>query len=155
MKRILIILGLLAVAATALWADDMMSVQVEQVPVRSRASNLGPVVGQLNYGDRIEIIGERSAFMQIRATDGTTGWVHGSALTKKTVVLSSGGNVSSGASSDEVALAGKGFNAEIEAEYKSQTDLDFSWVDRMETWGVPNDNLVKFLEQGQLEGVVE
>ena len=155
MKRILAALGLMAIAVTALWAADMMSVQVTSVPVRSRPSNIGPVLGQLSYGDRIEILADRAGFMQVVAPDGTTGWVHGSALTKKNVVLSSGGTVETGASSDEVALAGKGFNAEIEAEYKAQTDLDFTWVDTMGEWGLTEEELIGFLREGQLEGVAE
>ncbi len=154
MKRSLLVLGILILAVTALPADEM-SVQVEKVDVRGRPSGLAPITGQLYYGDRIEVFTTQGPYVQVHTGNGTTGWVHGSALTKKEVVLSSGGQVSSGASSDEVALAGKGFNKEIEAEYKAQTDLDFSWVDTMEEWGLAETALVDFLEEGELEGVAE
>jgi hypothetical protein len=42
-----------------------------------------------------------------------TGWLHQSALTKKTISMKAGGqDVATAASGDELALAGKGFNSD-------------------------------------------
>jgi hypothetical protein len=50
-----------------------------------------------------------------------------------------------------VALAGKGFNKEVEAEYKKQNQaLDYAWVDRMLEYQIPQVQLVEFLQQGGL-----
>ena len=76
-------------------------------------------------------------------------------MTTKRVVLSSGDAAASGASSEEVALAGKGFSEDVEREYRSQTDLDFTWVDEMEGYGVETEALVVFLEDGELTGVIQ
>jgi hypothetical protein len=59
-------------------------------------------------------------------------------------------NVQQSASSGEVALAGKGFNEQVEAEYKQQNDLDYTMVDRMEQFTVSIDEVVLFVEQGEL-----
>jgi hypothetical protein len=39
---------------------------------------------------------------------------------------------SQSASSGDVALAGKGFNSDVEAEYKQNQKVDYTWVDNMQ-----------------------
>ena len=64
----------------------------------------------------------------------------------------SGGDVRLAASSDEVALAGKGFSQEIETEYKKQNrSLDYAWVDRMLTFKVSDAEALRFMQEGGLE----
>jgi hypothetical protein len=56
-----------------------------------------------------------------------------------------------GASGAEVALAGKGFSKEVEAEYKKQNrELDYTWVDWMGQQTLTAEQLVQFLKQGGL-----
>ena len=84
---------------------------------------------------------------------GASGWIHESALTPKRVVLSSGAEDARAQSvgSEEVALAGKGFSKEVEAEYKKgNSQIDYTWVDWMVQQTVSNDQLVQFLKQGDL-----
>ena len=57
-----------------------------------------------------------------------------------------------GVSSDEVALAGKGFNEQVEAKLKKDGKLDYTWVDRMAAFNVDADQIVKFRTQGNLPG---
>ena len=155
MKRYVLTVMIVLAAIVSLGAADTMSIQVDSAQLRGRPSFVGPVAAELSYGDLVDVLDESRGWMQVRTSEGTTGWIQGSALTDKKIRLSSGGNVSSGASSDEVALAGKGFNAEVEQEYKSETDLDFTWVDEMEGWEVSTDELVIFLEEGELRGVIQ
>lgn len=152
MKRILFML-ILVTAASGLWAGDMMSVKVESTRLMPRPSYGGAPIAQLSYTDRVEVLDDSRGWNQVRTADGETGWVHGSALSRKEIAYSSSGNVSSGASSEEVALAGKGFNPEVEAQYKADTELDFSWVDTMAAWSIQVEDLVGFLEDGSLEGI--
>jgi len=88
----------------------------------------------------------------VRGPDGKLqGWVSLSALQDKTIVLKSGSeNVAQGASTGEVALAGKGFNESVEKEYKSEGKVDYTWVDRMEQIVVSPDQLAAFINQGGL-----
>ena len=155
MKRFLVTAAIAFFASAALWAASGMSVQVNEVQMRGTPSFFGAVVADLSYGDRVEVLEEGRGWIRVRSDAGDTGWVQESALTDKKVVLSSGGNVQSGASTDEVALAGKGFNSDIEREYRSQTDLDFTWVDRMESFEKTPEELAVFLDEGDLEGVIE
>ena len=143
----------LALAAAAVQAAQM-SVQVKEGVLREKASFLGKPVGSVAYGDRVDVLASQGDWRQVRAASGATGWIHGSALDSKRVTLSaaSGGDVRIAASSDEVALAGKGFSQEIETEYKKQNrSLDYAWVDRMLTFKVSDAEAIRFLQEGGLE----
>jgi len=138
----------LCIAAVA-WAAQEMSVQVQQTALRGRPSYLGPVTADLAYGDRVSVIADRGPWHEVRTADGRTGWVHASALTPKKVVLQAGeADVATGASTDDLALAGKGFNEEVEAVYRADTDLDYTWVDRMQSWTVSPAQAAAFLTAG-------
>ncbi|MDY0144798.1 MAG: SH3 domain-containing protein [Kiritimatiellia bacterium] len=138
--------------ATGAWAAKEMSVQVREGQLRNRASFLGTITGTVAYGDRVTVSQTQAGWCEISIA-GKTGWIHESALTPKRVVMSSGtvdARVQS-VGSEEVALAGKGFSKEVEAEYKQQNrDLDYTWVDWMGQQKVSNEQLVQFLKQGNL-----
>jgi hypothetical protein len=55
-------------------------------------------------------------------------------------------------SSDEVALAGKGFTPEVENSYRAKhPELNFALVDRIETYKVPQARLQTFITEGDLK----
>ncbi len=57
--------------------------------------------------------------------------------------------VAAGASTREVALAGKGFSEEVEREFrKTNAEADFQWVDRMERFVVDYSRVAAFLREG-------
>lgn len=147
-----ILCGCVALAATGAWAAKEMSVQVRDGQLRARASFLGAVTGTVAYGDRVTVNQVQAGWCEVATATGATGWIHESALTPKRVELSSGaGDARTGASGEEVALAGKGFSKEVEAEYKKQNkDIDYTWVDWMGKQTVANDRLVQFLKEGGL-----
>ena len=65
---------------------------------------------------------------------------------KRTVAL-----VEKAASSDEIALAGKGFNEQVEGEFKKKNpNIDFKQIDRMEKIVVSQNNMQQFLKSGGL-----
>ena len=148
-----ILMGCAALMATGAWAAKEMSVQVRDGQLRNRASFLGTVTGAVAYGDRVTVNQTQAGWCEVATAAGKSGWIHESALTPKKVVLSGGtpdarvGSVGS----EEVALAGKGFSKEVEAEYKKQNkDIDYTWVDWMGKQKVSGEQLVQFLKQGDL-----
>jgi SH3-like domain-containing protein len=127
-----------------------MSVQVRKADLRGTPSFLGKIVTSLPYGEKVAIEQQDGAWMKVAAA-GQIGWVHSSALTARQVTLQAGGANRTGASSGEMALAGKGFNADIEAQFKANhKDIDFSPVDRMEKIVIPASGLLKFAADGGL-----
>lgn len=137
-----------AVGAAAL----KMSVQVRSSDVRDSPTFLGRSLGPVVYGEQVEVVGQQGNWMKVNASSGAKGWIHQSALTKKRIAFSSGGaDVETEASGEELAIAGKGFNADVEKEFRlDHADIDFTWVDRMEQMKIPPQELMSFLAKGGL-----
>ena len=130
--KLMVMMGaIVATAAVTLAATSaVMSVQVRKADIRETPSFLGKVLTSLSYGEKVTVQSENGAWMQV-SSSGQSGWVHNSALTRKTVVMKSGEGAQTTASSGEMALAGKGFNSDVEAQFKAgHEDIDFSWVDQ-------------------------
>jgi len=143
--------SLLAVATAVLAAGPVaMSVQVKNAQMRATPSFLGAMVAPLNYGDRLQVVEQQGDWAKVTTPDGKTGWVHNSALTKKKIAMSAGdASAQTAASTDEMALAGKGFNAAVEADFRARNQqVDFTWVDRMERLKVTPEQMEKFLKEG-------
>ncbi len=139
---------------TTLAADQkMMSVQVKKGEIRSTPSFLGLIVARVSYGDRVFFRSEKGSWIRVGLPGSSTeGWIHTSALTHKKIVFKAGTeDVQTSASSDELALAGKGFNKQVENEFRNKNpNLDFSWVDRMEGFVVSQQQMEQFLKAGEL-----
>lgn len=144
--------GLLALAAAAA-GPKQSSVQVRDGALRDSASFLGNVIATVNYADRVTILEEQGAWRKVTAPDGkTVGWIHSSALSKKKIVMEGSDEAKQAASSGELALAGKGFNSKVEAEFKSQhKDISFDWVNKMAAIKIAPKKLTAFLREGEVE----
>jgi hypothetical protein len=133
-------------------ADNaFMSIQIKDGRLRAAPSFLGQIVGSVRYGDRGRVLERRGAWTRI-AVGTKTGWIHSSALTEKKIVLQAGAaDVERAATTDELALAGKGFNSQVEERFRADhPNLDFSWVDRMAAFRVSADEVRRFLQEGGL-----
>jgi uncharacterized protein YgiM (DUF1202 family) len=150
-KLFSLVVALLFVAGLSIaQTPKQMSVTVKETQVRATPSYLGRILAVLAYGDRVDVIAEQGGWARVRLPSGE-GWVHLSALSSKRIVLQSGSqNVGTGASSSEVALAGKGFNQEVEDKYRQDNQLDYTWVDRMGAFTVSPEEVLAFLEEGDL-----
>ncbi len=147
-------LCLLVATCAILAAEKKMSVQVKQGDLRAAPSFLSTVVGAVKYTDRLTVLAEQGGWAQVSSEDGSAkGWIHTSALTPKKLVLrSGGGDAQVGASSSEQALATKGFNSQVESQFKSQNrDMDFASVDRMAGIKIAIDEIKAFLKKGGVE----
>ncbi|MBN1361311.1 MAG: SH3 domain-containing protein [Sedimentisphaerales bacterium] len=151
--KIKVLAVVLAISAGVVLAAPM-SVQVRNCKVRATPSQLGRVVATVDYGAMVEAqVAPQRGWYQVTTADGKTGYVHESALSKKAVVMRAGtSDVATGASSDEVALASKGFNEQVEAKLRAEGTLDYTWVDRMSAFEVDADQIAAFRRQGNLPG---
>ena len=153
-RKVVVILGLLMVIpALAAAPAPRMNVQVQSGQIRATPTFLGKVLATLVYGVSVEILQTKGDWMQVKASQGQVGWMHKSALTTKQVSMSSGASkAKTGASSDELALAGKGFNSDVEREYKAKNrNLNFAAVDRMEKIKIPATEMQTFLQTGAVK----
>lgn len=132
---------------------QLMSVQVKNGHVRSQPSFLGKVTAELSYGDRVETLAEQGSWIKVQPSSKKSGWMHLSALTPKKIVFkASDAEVEKSTSGEEVALAGKGFNEEVEKKYRSENKkLRYDEIDKMEKITVSQKKIQMFMVQGNLQ----
>lgn len=150
MVWILVVAIGLTLAGDAL-AGRLLRVGVKDAPLRAAAMPFGQVLKTLHYGDAVEVLEEKGAWMHVRV--GTAdGWMHGSMLSAKVTALKAGqGDARSAASQDELTLAGKGFNSQVESEYRRQNSkLDYALIDRMGKLAVTPEQMSRFVQAGGL-----
>jgi hypothetical protein len=144
--------ALILTAGLAWAAGQVMSVQVRSTKMRSRPSFLGSTVSDMNYGTQVTVASRQGPWVKVTGPQGKIGWLHESALSEQDLAMVSGGTeAATGASGEEIALAGKGFNDQVEKEYRKQNqDLNFDLVDRMEKFVVTPEQAAAFLVAGQV-----
>jgi len=149
MRRLLISVMVLLMPVTA-WSTSL-SIQVEEGQIRNTPSFMGEIVDKVVYGESVELVKEQGPWRMVNTPRKPGGWIHQSAVSESTVELVPGDNVNAGASGKEIALAGKGFNADVENAYKAgHQQMSFAWVDNMEKLTVKNADIEQFIKQGGL-----
>ena len=151
-EKIILFLVVSLLAASALAGQGWRSVAVRKGAVRVSPMPFGKIVATLGYGERVDVLGEQGLWFKVRdQRQGREGWMHSASLIAKAIVLKPGERVGAGASEDELALGGKGFNAQVEAEYKARgKNLDYASVDWMERIQVSPEAMREFLAKGGL-----
>jgi uncharacterized protein YgiM (DUF1202 family) len=133
--------------------QNIMSIQVKNGEIRSAPSFLGGIIARLSYGDQVYVREKRGSWVKVSLPGNSKqGWIHSSALTVKKVMFKAGdADVQTSASSDELALAGKGFSKQVENEFKQKNPkINYAWVDRMETFVASEKEIKQFLKEGKL-----
>lgn len=156
MKRIVMCM-LLLVSASAM-AGTMpkeVSVTAKEGSVKIKADHLSKNVEVVVYGDKLKIVSKENDWYQVTTPSGKTGWIHESATTTKKIKLARDAKLGDGSSShDEVALAGKGFNKQVEQAYISDNPdvaRAYQVVNQIEAKKVSAAQLSAFIKQGQLK----
>ncbi|MCX5875041.1 MAG: SH3 domain-containing protein [Deltaproteobacteria bacterium] len=152
-RKILLLLLFCLLATPALAKQEWLSVAVRNGALRQQPMPFGKVVASLGYGERVDVLEEQGLWLKVRDQgQGREGWMHRASLIAKAIVLKPGERVRAGASEDELALGGKGFNAQVEAEYKAhQKNLNYASVDWMERIQVSPEAMREFLAKGGLQ----
>jgi hypothetical protein len=127
-----------------------MYVTARSVELKSSTAFFADILGTLSYGDQVTILKEYGKWVEVRSVESPilSGWIVSSVLTAKRI-LTSPGNATT-ASADELALAGKGFNEEVENAYRQNGTLNYDAIDDMETEQIPGKDLFNFLLEGHL-----
>jgi uncharacterized protein YgiM (DUF1202 family) len=152
MKKIFIILimGIVitAFASAQVTAGGTLYVAVKSLNLKSSTGFFASNRGSLNYGDRVTVLQVNGKFVEVRSSTNSslTGWTPSANLSAKQII-SGNTNV---ASASEIALAGKGFNQEVEDSYKKTGTMNYADVDRTEAINVQEATVRRFLEDGRL-----
>jgi uncharacterized protein YgiM (DUF1202 family) len=152
MKKIffILIMGLLftAFASAQVVSGGTLYVAVKTLNLKSSTGFFASNRGTLNYGDRVTVLQVSGKFVEVRssANSSLTGWTPSANLSAKQII-SGNTNV---ASASEIAVAGKGFNQEVEDSYKKSGTMNYADVDKTEAITVQETTLRRFLEDGRL-----
>ena len=152
MKRLIITFGLVlficGLAAAQVSRGGTLYVATKTVALKSSTGFFARTNATLNYGDRVTVLQVNGKWVEIRSVSSPSlsGWTASSNMTAKQVVSGS----TTSATASEVALAGKGFNQEVEDSYKKNKNLNYADVDRTEAISVNEAELFRFLEDGRL-----
>lgn len=148
-RYLLIVLFISCLVAAEAVAGANLFIGVKTGQLRATPTPFGKILASPRYGEKVEKLAVDGAWLRVRYGK-SEGWVHNSMVSAKVAGLSAGqGDVASGASSEELTLAGKGFNAQVEAEYRQKNrTLDFATIDRMEKLVVSQSQMSRFLADG-------
>ena len=152
MKKFLIgfclILLVAGFAAAQVSRGGTLYVAIKTVDLKSGTGFFASNSGKLNYGDQVTVLQVSGKFVEVRSTanPSLTGWTASANMSARQVVA----GTTSTASAREVAMAGKGFNQEVENSFKAQQNLNYADVDRVEAISVDPNVLRRFLEEGRL-----
>jgi uncharacterized protein YgiM (DUF1202 family) len=130
-------------------AGDTLYVNVNSAALKSSTGFFASTAGTVRYGDAVRVLAVNGKkWVQVRTNSNITGWIASSSLTTKRISTQAN---AANASAREIALAGKGFSPEVEAEYKKTGGtLNYSAVDAMENVNISDRDLLTFIEEGHL-----
>lgn len=130
---------------------EFMSVQVRETELRTTPSFLGKSLGKVKYGQQISVQEQGESWFNV-THNGKKGWIHKAALSAKKIVMKDVSDAELSASEDEITLAGKGFNKQVEEQYKERHGgQGFAWVDKAEKYTVSQKQIIDFLKKGNLQ----
>lgn len=137
-------------AAAVPAAGETVFVTVKKTSIRRDRQFYAPTVAAAGFRDQLAVLARERDWVRVRFK-GSEGWVHLSA-TAATAVSVSAKEATGGVSQDDVAFASKGFDANIEREYrKGRSTADFAGVDGMERFMVSEKDLADFRQAGNLK----
>lgn len=137
-------------AASAFAAAETVTVIVRKTSIRRDRQFYAPTVAEAGLGDSFSVLAREKGWVRV-GTGAGEGWLHESAVTAKKVVASTQGPAGGTVDAEDVALAGKGFNPQVESEYRRKNpQANFAAVDRMEKLGASDQAVAAFLSEGNL-----
>jgi hypothetical protein len=152
MKRTMLLIFFLVPALA--FAGETVKVKVQKTSLFEQPNFFSKTVATLQFGDQLEMEAVLKDWVKVKFGQ-QKGYIHQSALTSTKVDMTTlffSSSSSSGASQDEVALAGKGFTPEVEKNYgKTHPDMNYALVDEIERYSVDPNSLRSFIQGGGLK----
>ena len=151
MKR-LIFAALVCLSAGMLFAQkagDTNYINVSSAELKASSGFFASVTATVQYADEVKVLAVDGEWAQVRTTVGNkTGWIKKASLTSKRIAAK---GTAADASAKEIALAGKGFSADVESEYKKGGGkVNYDAVDEMEKTVISSRDLLAFINEGRL-----
>jgi hypothetical protein len=156
--RYLLALGLaLALLAPALCWGEVLKVSQSNQSLYPDPDFGSTPIGTVPVGAEVNVERQAGDWYKVEY-DGKTGWINRQAFPAPAAPskFSLGGLLTGTpvkqTSSDEVALAGKGFTPEVESGYRAKhPEMNFAQVDKIESFKVDPATLQAFITEGDLK----
>lgn len=145
-------LFLLAAGSIPQGPGDTLIVTRKATKVRAQKRVFAPGVADLVEGDKLECLGKDGAWLEVKFRD-VTGYLHQSDVTARKDVRLSGEGVRESYSASEAAAARKGFNPQVEKQYRTdnpELNKAFDLVDKIQAGKADEQAVEVFLRQGGL-----
>ena len=152
-------LGWLAALALCLAAGHVpqdrgaaLTVTKKETKLRTQKRALAPAVCGLVEGDQVKLRDKDGVWFSVEFKD-KVGFIHSSDVTDKKDVRLSGVGVREVYTATEQSAARKGFNPQVEREYRDQNpnlEPAFRSVDEIQKKALPEAEIVEFLRAGRL-----
>lgn len=147
MKKFLLTCLILA-SATFCFGASKMYIKSQNAELLEKASSFAKAVSTVEFGDEVTVTDEDKdwSFVESKENPAAKGWIKTVNLSKRKLTTKSSANAK------EIALAGKGFSAEVENLYANSEDGNFEAVNKVEMATVDKDVLLSFILEGELQG---
>lgn len=147
MKKLFVLIILLTFTTAIYAKPKKMYVAAEKTILKSSTSFFAKQLESLEYGHQVLVLEKKGKWSKVQSADNTEiiGWVSSSLLSKRKLI-SSFNNFS--ATTDELALAGKGFSS---SDNWGKASADFHSVDEIEKQIISNEELLNFIQEGELK----
>ena len=148
-KSWIILLCLLMMTSMAMAAA--VKVITQEAMIRTDKRFFSPALVRAPFGAALQELGREGDWFRVNY-QGKEGWIHKSAVQEQKFQLSSlAGGQAEEASRDEVALAGKGFNPEVEKAFRDKNPkMRYDLVNQVQAYRVEEQKLQAFIRTGNL-----
>ncbi len=142
---------LLLLAMTALVSAETVVIATRENTLREDCRFLAPAKAKLQVGDQLDVVAREGDWLRVTFRN-TAGCIHKNAIRDKSAALTDASGTGYRATGDEVALAGKGFNPEVERSYRGKhPELDYNAVENIEAYRISDERLREFITTGGLK----
>ena len=151
MKKLFMLFALTLLVSGTLFAQVAAGrpawVSVREAAVKSGTWFFSGTRGTLQMGAEVTVLRINGSWAEVQSTanQSLSGWTSTGNLSHRLIVAEG-----TTATAREVALAGKGFDRDVENVYRAEGNLNYDDVDRMEAITVSMEELLAFMTEGRL-----
>lgn len=147
MKKLILFFAMMSLTSFVIAKPKKMYVSAEKTALKSSTSFFAKEVNTLDYGHQVLVLETKGKWSKVQSSENPNinGWISSSLLSKRKLI-SSFNNFS--ATTDELALAGKGFSA---SDNWGKAFSNYKAVSEIEENVITNEELLDFIIQGELK----
>lgn len=156
MKRSFVLAVWYVCISALILAADTLFVQVREAPMKEKPSAFSKVTAKLPEGTRVETGEASGTWVAVTTPDQQSGWVAAKSLAESKAAKITGSAPTTSASTQDVYMAGRTLNEEVEREYRkghgdvAKAYADVDAMERAPAYTDPLRDLEGFRRDGKL-----